>query len=915
MKKRIVGLILILSILLCALVMLTACNSDEGIYFEVSSEGALNENSWIELFDDGTWTDNDGLNGTYQITDGVIDFYSGDIKILSGILKDGVLNLEIGVTYKKEGATGDGEDPASDGKYTVTFNTVGGSAIASAKVDKDGKLTAPTNPTKVGHTFAGWYKDALYTSIWDFAVDTVTGNTVLYARWTSEDGKIVAVENATINDTKITIVVDKNVEYVDLSSSVTIGGNGTWKLYYDMMGQTEISTKIAVGQNGQLHSGDNIFYIVATATDGQQSRTYELTVHRKYDVVVSLYDGDTMIGSKNCTTYTTLPSFDDLAPAGYSITGYSLADGTSFDVTTETVSKGTKLYISKAPAKYTITLDVNGGDALTATTKEVTHNQYYTLPVPTRTGYDFLGWSTSNYNNSGSFVTDADGSSTAAYTLGTNTTLYAKWSVKYYQINVVKEPSNAGFVEGSGDTAYGSNKTLTAHPYDGYTFLGWFDGDTKISEDGKYTYRVENMPANTVTYTAKYMECPVTLTANISAGGEFIGVEKTVVGGQATITATLNAGYLWDGWYQNGTKVSEGTDMTYTFTMSTNAVTYEARFVECTSHTLNADCVCTLCDKTVHSINDDCTCTNCGDVLHGTKDGQYCRHDNIVYFGSYPQSKVTSSSLKSALGSYNSTWTAFDEYYYNGEEVTYMYYKDKEYNGEMYRGIYFTQYRQAYIVNGYIGGSEDNGSSQDESGYYTNTTYWFKYEPIKWRIITTDYNGSGKAMLLADIVLDGQHYDYNSDGTYSNNYAESSIRAWLNDNFYNTAFSELEKEIIATTLVDNSAATTSNAINNYACENTNDKVFLPSWSEIDSLASASDVRRTATDYAQMQGVSLVKDTISESSNNMTSWLLRSSHPRSASAVSGALYNGMLSTGLEIPVYCSEGIVPAITITL
>jgi uncharacterized repeat protein (TIGR02543 family) len=45
-------------------------------------------------------------------------------------------------------------------------------------------ITAPTPPTKTGHTFAGWYKESDCTTAWDFATDTVTGVTILYAKWT-----------------------------------------------------------------------------------------------------------------------------------------------------------------------------------------------------------------------------------------------------------------------------------------------------------------------------------------------------------------------------------------------------------------------------------------------------------------------------------------------------------------------------------------------------------------------------------------------------------------------------------------------------------------------------------------------------------------------------------------------------------
>lgn len=82
--------------------------------------------------------------------------------------------------------------PQAATTYTVQFNTNGGSAVGSATVSEGGKLTAPKAPTKDGYTFHGWYKDAAFTNSWNFDVDTVTGNTTLYAKW-AETAKLYGI--------------------------------------------------------------------------------------------------------------------------------------------------------------------------------------------------------------------------------------------------------------------------------------------------------------------------------------------------------------------------------------------------------------------------------------------------------------------------------------------------------------------------------------------------------------------------------------------------------------------------------------------------------------------------------------------------------------------------------------------------
>jgi uncharacterized repeat protein (TIGR02543 family) len=77
-----------------------------------------------------------------------------------------------------------GEDPPP--AYTVSFDSRGGSeAPAINNVASGARIAAPVNPVKTGYAFGGWHKEAALTSLWDFAVDTVNGDTVLYAKWTA----------------------------------------------------------------------------------------------------------------------------------------------------------------------------------------------------------------------------------------------------------------------------------------------------------------------------------------------------------------------------------------------------------------------------------------------------------------------------------------------------------------------------------------------------------------------------------------------------------------------------------------------------------------------------------------------------------------------------------------------------------
>lgn len=74
-------------------------------------------------------------------------------------------------------------------KYTVSFDTDGGSTVESQTVVTGNKATKPAvNPTKKGYNFVGWYTDNTYTTEFDFENAIITDNTTIYAKF--EDASI-----------------------------------------------------------------------------------------------------------------------------------------------------------------------------------------------------------------------------------------------------------------------------------------------------------------------------------------------------------------------------------------------------------------------------------------------------------------------------------------------------------------------------------------------------------------------------------------------------------------------------------------------------------------------------------------------------------------------------------------------------
>lgn len=70
----------------------------------------------------------------------------------------------------------------------VIFNSNGGTDVPLQVLMHGEKAVRPTNPTKEGHTFVAWYRDADFNTLWDFDNDTIGDTDItLYAMWMLSD--------------------------------------------------------------------------------------------------------------------------------------------------------------------------------------------------------------------------------------------------------------------------------------------------------------------------------------------------------------------------------------------------------------------------------------------------------------------------------------------------------------------------------------------------------------------------------------------------------------------------------------------------------------------------------------------------------------------------------------------------------
>ena len=237
---------------------------------------------------------------------------------------------------------------------------------------------------------------------------------------------------------------------------------------------------------------------------------------------------------------------------------------------------------------------------------------------------------------------------------------------------------------------------------------------------------------------------------------------------------------------------------------------------------------------------------------------------DTIHFGYYPQSEVNeTTALKNAAN--NATWKSYGYYIGTGSSdgsmtaSDYMKYADFFLDGVKYRAVKFTQYRPCFTSQS----SSASNTHQDENHYSLNTTYYFKYEPLKWRVLDPS-----TGLVLCDRIIDSQAFQnvmwengsecylaVNST-YYANNSTKSSISHWLNNDFYETAFNASQKNNIKKTTVTYTAY--SSDYSQFNSVMADRKMFLLSYDEAQNssygLSSTTAREAKGTAYAKCQGL-------------------------------------------------------------
>ena len=476
--------------------------------------------------------------------------------------------------------------------YTVTWKVnsetliSGGSNVFQTEVESGETIyDLPNEPDAPagcsGKVFVGWTTEAidsetdtppskLYKVSSEFPV--VTENVTYYAVWADEtlgsgSGNYELVESQLDDYTGDYLIV-----YNNTNAMTTPNGSlntNTYALYASIV--SHYSNKVITSNT----STDPLAYTIAKTTNG-----YSIYCN-KNDAYLAITDGTTSTGSRlrwntnysenecdwtlvttNGTTEVKNVGSNTLSIRWNNNSGsyrFAVYAGTQQSIQLFKKIGGTTTYSAYTTlcdnTKAMVTYDLNGGTGAICESQKVTKGVEFALcnQTPTKTGYNFTGWS--------------DGTKTyaagATVTVDDNTTFYASWTAKNITITWDQnytdcpEATTSNYIYDGEEIAMPTDPTRV-----GYKFTGWFTAPTsgtQVTEVGE-----TNKPTADVTYYAHWAEL---YTVTFMASGQVYAKQefKYLSGETLQLPDAPSAanyacdGYIFDGWSEVEKPIEEAT--------------------------------------------------------------------------------------------------------------------------------------------------------------------------------------------------------------------------------------------------------------------------------------------------------------------------------------------------------------------
>ncbi|MBP3321260.1 MAG: InlB B-repeat-containing protein, partial [Clostridia bacterium] len=327
----------------------------------------------------------------------------------------------------------------------------------------------------------------------------------------ASDG-IVVIESGN----NFTIEVGYETTILQLHKYVEVADGIEWMIATDVSMQEEIVNKTVA-----LNEGENIFFVYCYNADESIMENYVITIRRQGSYTVS-FEGISETQSVVEGQFASIPVGKPTKE------GYDFAEW-DFDFT-KPVNGDVTIYAKWSPKSFKITYDANLGVLSGAKEVTVVYGEEVTLATPSRDGFVFADW----------YYGDTCVKS-GVWTIPSDVKLTARWANDSYTVTF--DPAG-GTMEGATvvEISYGAPITFPVPVKDGFTFGGWYDGDT-LCLDGSYEYTKD------LNLVARWNERSATLTFFENGGSKNSYTETMSFG--AALPVPEREGFTFGGWFSD----------------------------------------------------------------------------------------------------------------------------------------------------------------------------------------------------------------------------------------------------------------------------------------------------------------------------------------------------------------------------
>lgn len=387
------------------------------------------------------------------------------------------------------------------------------------------------------------------------------GNNVFYIVVTSSDGTQVNTYELMIHRSYVVTVnyYDNKNNLLDSKTAYT-GNEFTANYTPNIVGYTFNSWKDG---NGKTFVSGMLW---------QPLSLYADCTANSYTVTFDANGGNALTEMSKLVTYGKVYTFAVPMRTGYSFLGWyygtmQLTDPKGASLMNWNYAANTTVTAQWQANDYEVTLTLNDDNAGTVTGEgNHKYDSSVTITAKTNNGYTWLGW----FNDENECISN---DVTYTFIMGFDISYNAKW-IKC-PVTIEKTIDNAGEVTGlEGATVINKETTISARTNSGYTWIGWYHGQTKLTDEYSYTFILTDVP---VTYTAKWINAPTATSSDTSMGTVSDMPETLKIGQEVVLTASVpNLGYVFKGWYNGENLITR--DYIYTFIVAEDTPDFIAKY-------------------------------------------------------------------------------------------------------------------------------------------------------------------------------------------------------------------------------------------------------------------------------------------------------------------------------------------------